>query len=35
MIVTKNVKKWIWLSQKEGDSDLISKNKARNEGVWQ
>ena len=32
---TKNVKSWDWLSEKEGILDLIAKNKARSEGVWQ
>ena len=32
---TLNVKEWIWISEKEGDSDLISKSKSKNIGVWQ
>lgn len=32
---TLNVKEWIWISEKEGDKDLIAKSKARNMGVWQ
>nr|WP_231860207.1 hypothetical protein [Helicobacter himalayensis] len=32
---TLNVKEWQWISEKEGNSDLIAKNKARNLGVWQ
>ncbi|MCR6572329.1 hypothetical protein CINS5915_02535 [Campylobacter insulaenigrae] len=32
---TLNVKEWTWLSEKEGNIDLIAKNKARNEGIWQ
>ena len=31
---TLNVKEWEWLSEKEGNMDLISRNKARNMGVW-
>ena len=32
---TLNVKKWEWLSEKEGDSDMISFCKKANRGVWQ
>ena len=32
---TLNVKEWYWLSEKEGNKDLIATNKARNMGVWQ
>ncbi len=32
---TLNVKEWTWISEKEGDSDLIAKSKTRNLGVWQ
>ncbi|RTK00927.1 hypothetical protein C3H41_08975 [Campylobacter jejuni] len=32
---TLNVKEWTWLSEREGNIDLIAKSKARNEGVWQ
>ena len=32
---TLNVKEWTWLSEKEGDSDLISFFKEENEGIWQ
>lgn len=32
---TKNVKEWIWISEKEGNSDLISFLKKEKEGVWQ
>lgn len=32
---TLNVKEWTWISEKEGDKDLIAKSKARNMGVWQ
>ncbi|MGI0440119.1 hypothetical protein ACRE1S_06295 [Helicobacter himalayensis] len=32
---TLNVKEWQWISEKEGNSDLIAKNKARNLGAWQ
>ena len=31
---TLNVKEWEWLSEKEGNTNLISANKARKEGVW-
>lgn len=31
---TLNVKQWQWLSEKEGDSDLISFFKKEKEGVW-
>lgn len=32
---TLNVKEWTWLSEKEGDSDLISFFKEEKEGTWQ
>lgn len=32
---TLNVKQWLWLSEKEGDSDLISRFKKDNRGAWQ
>ena len=32
---TKNVKEWIWISEKEGNSDLISASKAEGEGIWE
>ena len=32
---TLNVKEWLWLSEKEGDSDLINFFKEEKEGVWQ
>lgn len=32
---TLNVKEWTWISEKEGDKDLIAKNQKRNIGVWQ
>lgn len=32
---TKNTKEWIWISEKEGDSDLITFFKEEKEGVWQ
>ena len=32
---TLNVKEWDWISEKEGNKNLIIKNKARNLGVWQ
>lgn len=32
---TLNVKEWIWISEKEGDKDLIAKSKSRNMGIWQ
>lgn len=32
---TLNVKEWDWLSEKEGNSDLISRCKKEGEGVWQ
>jgi len=31
---TLNLKKWNWLSEKDGTIDLIARHKARNEGVW-
>lgn len=31
---TLNVKEWTWLSEKEGNKNLIAKNKARKIGVW-
>ena len=31
---TLNVKEWEWLSEKEGNSDMISFCKENNEGVW-
>lgn len=31
---TLNIKEWEWLSEKEGNFNLIAKNKARNKGVW-
>lgn len=32
---TLNVKKWDWLSEKEGNIDLISRFKKDNRGAWQ
>lgn len=32
---TLNVKEWTWLSEDEGDSDMISFCKEVNRGVWQ
>ncbi|OBV28815.1 hypothetical protein BKN38_07820 [Helicobacter sp. CLO-3] len=32
---TLNLKEWIWISEKEGDSDLIDFCKKEGEGVWQ
>mgnify|MGYP003374670148 FL=1 len=32
---TLNVKEWDWISEKEGNKNLIIKNKARNLGAWQ
>ena len=29
--ITKNVKEWVWISQKEGDSNIIGDNM----GVWE
>lgn len=31
---TKNVKEWIWIDRKEGDTNLIESCKKYNEGVW-
>lgn len=31
----KNAKEWIWISEKEGNSDLISASKAEGEGIWE
>lgn len=31
---TLNVEKWIWLSEKEGNSDMIKFLKQENMGVW-
>lgn len=31
---TKNVKEWVWISEKEGNFDLISESKAMGKGVW-
>lgn len=31
---TKNVKEWIWIDRKEGDTDLIESCKKSNEGIW-
>lgn len=31
---TKNVKEWIWIDRKEGDTNLIESCKKHNEGVW-
>lgn len=33
--LTLNAKEWTWISEKEGDSDLMTKSKASNIGVWQ
>lgn len=30
-----NIKQWQWLSEKEGDGDLISYFKKENRGIWQ
>lgn len=32
---TKNAKEWIWISEKEGNSDLISTSKVEGEGIWE
>ena len=32
---TLNVKEWDWISEKEGNSDLISRCKKEGEGIWQ
>lgn len=32
---TQNVKEWIWISEQDGNIDLIDRNKSRNMGVWQ
>lgn len=32
---TKSVKEWLWLSEKEGNSDFKLRLKAENMGVWQ
>lgn len=32
--ITKNVKEWEWLSEREGNSDMISFLKNENKGVW-
>ncbi len=31
---TKNVKEWIWIDRKEGDTDMKEYYKRHNEGVW-
>lgn len=30
-----NIKQWQWISEKEGDSDLVSLFKRENRGIWQ
>ena len=31
---TKNVKEWFWISEEEGNTDMIAYCKQHNEGVW-
>lgn len=33
--ITKNIKEWTWLSEREGNSDMISFFKAEKKGIWQ